>query len=227
MPPRESNAWELAQDHLREVLDEHTYKNWFSQTYYESFADGMLTVGVPSQFFADWLRDHYMDAISESVGKVIPDFRELRFTTGAEASGPPLPARTSCPVPAPQDLGPGRTSDLAQSSVGLNTRYTFERFVVGSGNRFAHAAAKAVAESPGRAYNPLFFYGGTGLGKTHLMQAIGHEILARNPQASVVFMSSEHLQEKKLWVKILHLISHLYVIHLIRILKLENLSRKS
>ena len=186
MPPKEINPWELAQDYLKEVLDEHSYKNWFSQTRFDSFDEGQLVVEVPSQFFADWLRDHYLDAIVEAMRRIIPEFREVRFvamssqsTSGGE--GEPA-ARTAQPaIPAG-----------AQAGNGFNPRYLFDRFVVGAGNRFAHAAAKAVAESPARAYNPLFLYGGTGLGKTHLMQAIGQEIVARDPRANVVFISSEH-----------------------------------
>lgn len=182
MPLKEANTWELAQDHLQRVLDEHSYKNWFSQTRYESYQDGELVVSVPSQFFADWLRDHYLDTVTESVRKVIPDFREVRFMPVPQSAGtiveerPPAPRHTIA-TPAP--------------ARGFSTRYTFERFVVGAGNRFAHAAAHAVAENPARAYNPLFLYGGTGLGKTHLMQAIGHAVLQRDPNANIVFISSE------------------------------------
>lgn len=95
MPSRETNPWELAQEHLRKVLDEHSYKNWFSQTRFESLDSGKLTLQVPSQFFADWLRDHYLDAITESVCKVIPDFREVQFNAAASmaASMGPLPIR--------------------------------------------------------------------------------------------------------------------------------------
>jgi len=184
MPSKEANTWELAQDHLQQVLDEHSYKNWFSQTRYESYADGELVVSVPSQFFADWLRDHYLDTISESVRKVIPDFREVRFSPARQANVGAVEER---PVP----LRHAPAVQVASPARGFNARYTFERFVVGAGNRFAHAAAQAVAENPARAYNPLFLYGGTGLGKTHLMQAIGHAVLQRDPSANVVFISSE------------------------------------
>lgn len=186
MPAREMNAWELAQGHLQEVLDEHSYKNWFSQTRYHSFDDGELVVETPSQFFADWLRDHYLDAIVEAMRRNIPEFREVRFVVATPRANSPA---EEMPVQRMPEI---KAQALPQSGNGFNPRYLFERFVVGAGNRFAHAAAKAVAQNPARAYNPLFLYGGTGLGKTHLMQAIGHEILARTPNANIVFISSEH-----------------------------------
>ena len=187
MAPKELNPWELAQDCLRQVLDEHSYKNWFSQTRFGSFDQGQLTVNVPSRFFADWLRDHYLDAIVESVRKVIPDFREVRFMASPDVSAPGVEQ-----PPASLSNLKNKTVPTAGTATGFVTRYTFDRFVVGSGNRFAHAAAKAVAESPARAYNPLFICGGTGLGKTHLMQALGQEILSRDGDANIVFISSEY-----------------------------------
>ena len=187
MPLKDVNPWELAQDYLQEVLDEHSYKNWFLQTRFESFDNGQLVVAVPSQFFADWLRDHYLDAIAEAMRRIIPDFREVRFVAVPSPAG-----STRAQEQAPATSAEPHTPPVVQTANGFNPRYVFERFVVGAGNRFAHAAAKAVAENPARAYNPLFLYGGTGLGKTHLMQAIGHEILERDHNASVVFMSSEH-----------------------------------
>ncbi|MBI4559960.1 MAG: ATP-binding protein, partial [Candidatus Hydrogenedentes bacterium] len=145
-----------------------------------------MTLAVPSQFFADWLRDHYLDAIYQSAREVLPGLREIQFAVVSEAA-----TRT-------EDSGATTVAVLARTPPvlrsryeGLNPRYTFDRFVVGAGNRFAHAAARAVSESPARAYNPLFLYGGTGLGKTHLMQAIGQDILTRTPEAKVVFISSE------------------------------------
>ncbi len=187
MSARERNAWEVVRDRLKSVLDEHSYENWFAQTRFESFHDGYLTVQVPSPFFATWLRDHYLDVISGSVREVFPDFREVRFSLASDSSSAPIvPDMNGAAVASRKKAG-----KLMPRFTGFNSRYTFERFVIGSGNRFAHAAAKAVAETPGRAYNPLFLYGGTGLGKTHLMQAIGQEILGRDTGTNVVFLSSE------------------------------------
>ncbi|MCP4643795.1 MAG: hypothetical protein GY851_25340, partial [bacterium] len=202
------NPWQLAQEQLQRVLDDHSYKNWFSQTRFQSYEDGCLTVGVPSQFFADWLRDHYLEAIKQCVGEYLPDLREVRFRPEQDLGLPATPVKGQRDGGSHAERGratkANRASERAfdtpppqRRSVSprhdqFNPRYVFDRFVVGGGNRFAHAAAKAVAESPARAYNPLFLYGGTGLGKTHLMQAIGQEILKRQPDANVVFISSEH-----------------------------------
>ncbi|MCC6697326.1 MAG: chromosomal replication initiator protein DnaA [Candidatus Hydrogenedentes bacterium] len=183
--PSDVNPWQAVQERLQKILDEHSYKNWFSQTAFASYQEGRLTVNVPSQFFADWLRNHYMDAVSACAAAVVPDFRDVSFKPVSDAP-PPLPDAF-----VPQSLRSRMNVKAPVNREGFNPRYVFERFVVGSGNRFAHAASKAVAESPARAYNPLFVYGGTGLGKTHLMQAIGHEILDRRPEANVVFISSE------------------------------------
>ncbi len=188
MAAQEPNPWVAAQERLQKILDEHSYKNWFSQTRFESYSDGRLTIGVPSEFFAAWLRDHYLDTVSGCLRQILPDFSEVRFVPSAQP--PPPPAAAS-----------GNGSDVmvrrrptrppVRRFEGFNPRYTFDGFVVGSGNRFAYAAARAVAESPARSYNPLFLHGDTGLGKTHLMQAVGQEVLDRDPSKVVVFISSE------------------------------------
>ncbi len=182
MPAQATNPWEQAQVRLKQILDEHSYKNWFAQTRYESYADGKMVVAVPSQFFADWLRDHYLDAIGQAVREVLPDFEEVSFRTAPDVA-----------AVSDGDRGPAAPKRRVKPQLfdGFNPRYTFNRFVIGAGNRFAYAAAKAVADSPARAYNPLFLYGGTGLGKTHLMQAVGQELLEREPGATVAFVSSE------------------------------------
>jgi chromosomal replication initiator protein len=185
----EENPWELAQVFLQEVLDEYSYKNWFSQTAFQSFKEGELVVGVPSQFFADWLHDHYLDAVSEAVGKVLPNVKDIRFVVTAAVSSKAAPTPTG---KRPQAAwSPKKEEALKQRFSGFNRKYTFDRFVIGSSNRFAHAAAKAVAKSPARAYNPLFLYGNTGLGKTHLMQAVGQELMLNNLGHKCVFISSE------------------------------------
>ncbi len=186
-----NNPWELAQPYLREALDDYSYKNWFTQTAFDSYDEGILTIRVPGMFFANWLEEHYKENIAEALLKVTPEFKSVRWVAPAEGMAASEPENAAAPPASTARPARERAVRLRQSYNGFNPRYTFDRFVIGSGNRFAHAAARAVAESPGRAYNPLFLYGGTGLGKTHLMQAIGQGLLAVDPGLKVVFISSE------------------------------------
>ncbi|MCH7909040.1 MAG: ATP-binding protein, partial [Candidatus Hydrogenedentes bacterium] len=151
----------------------------------------MLVVQVPSIFFAKWLRDHYLEVISQCAREVLSDFEDIKFIPSSELEGLPTSSSVNGAVFQHEVANAQRKVRTATKYRAFNHRYTFERFVIGAGNRFAHAAAKAVVQSLGRAYNPLFLYGGTGLGKTHLMQAIGREALERDPSANVVFISSE------------------------------------
>lgn len=184
------NPWDQTRDRLRKILDELSFENWFSQTRFESYEHGQLIVSVPNKFFADWLREHYMDAVVACAGTVVADLREVVFKPlTSEGAIKPVKAKPE-QLPLPQIAY--EKSPQTPRPHPFNARYTFDRFVVGNGNRFAHAAARAVAETPGRAYNPLFLYGGTGLGKTHLMQAIGQEIAQRRPDANICYISSEH-----------------------------------
>lgn len=180
------NLWDQTRERLRKILDEHNYKNWFSQTRFHAYQDGCLTVAVPSPFFADWMENHYLDVVRDCANEIDPAIEQVRFLATSDA----VPMMEDKPAPkAP------KTPDTARGIPrldGFNPRYVFDRFVVGAGNRFAHAASKAVAENPSRAYNPLFLYGGTGLGKTHLMQAIAQEILDRHSNANIVYISSEY-----------------------------------
>ncbi|MFO7776614.1 MAG: chromosomal replication initiator protein DnaA [Candidatus Hydrogenedentota bacterium] len=208
MASEEPNPWEIAQQRLRNVLDEHSYKNWFSQTRLQSCDNGTVVIGVPSRFFAEWLRDHYLETVTECLQDVVPDFEEVRFEPISETGDTPTEQGAAAPKTKTSTAAPPRQAPSAPSHSsgedsrethgakrgvfeGFNARYSFEHFVVGAGNRFAHAAAKAVAESPARAYNPLFLYGRTGLGKTHLMQAIGQEVLRKRPDANIAYVSSE------------------------------------
>ncbi len=183
-----SNPWDQAQPFLREALDDYSYKNWFTQTAFDSFQDGILTIRVPFMFFANWLEEHYQEAICEALQQVTPEFKAIKWVSVADTASTEEPEKPAAPVARPVRE---RVAKPRQSYNGFNPRYTFDRFVIGSGNRFAHAAARAVEQSPGRAYNPLFLYGGTGLGKTHLMQAAGQGLLASDPSLKVVFISSE------------------------------------
>lgn len=181
----DTDLWEAAKRKLERILDEHSFKNWFGQTSFGSYADGRLVVKVPTQFFADWLRGHYLDVIASSMRELVPDFKDVEFVpSGNMELETSRYARAASDSQAKANRSNGRRN-------GFNDRYTFDRFVVGASNRFAHAAARAVAQRPGVTYNPLFLYGGTGLGKTHLMQAIGHEVLEGDSGANVVFISAE------------------------------------
>ena len=175
-----TEIWASILKQLEGKLDSKELKTWFGPTRQVAFdpasGAGVLTVSVPSRVFADWIESRHGGLLAqEAAGAGFPHLA-IRFESAAVESG-----EVSVPPAAP---APGRVA-------AANPRFTFENFVVGSSNQFAHAAARAVAESPSRSYNPLFLYGGVGLGKTHLMHAIAQEILHRNPDARVLYLSAE------------------------------------
>ena len=176
-----TEIWSSIVKSLEGKLDPKELKTWFAPTRQVAFESrensrASLTVSVPSPVFADWISGRHGALLArEAAAAGFPDL-DFRFQAAA-VSIPPAPA----PSPAPS---------LPRGLV-LNPRFTFDTFVVGSSNQFAHAAARAVGESPSRSYNPLFLYGGVGLGKTHLMHAIAHEILRRSPGMRVAYLSAE------------------------------------
>jgi chromosomal replication initiator protein len=184
--------WNEVLASLKKKVSKPSYETWLKATSAHSYKDHTLVVAAPNEFARDWLENHYTELILEiltdltgseiNVNFIIPqkgtdDFDESRFHT------PQSTKRTSV-----QSMDKN-TKDPKKNM--LNPKYTFDTFVIGAGNRFAHAASLAVAEAPAKAYNPLFIYGGVGLGKTHLMHAIGHYVLEHNPNAKVVYLSSE------------------------------------
>jgi chromosomal replication initiator protein len=189
-----TSLWDTVKGDLRTLFPEDVFKLWFEPiTCLESAAES-ITLGVPNDFAAIWINDNYLDLIRQ----------RLLLTTGhpvnvrLRKSGPDLSSVVAAEAPAPNRLkpaAPARRSARAETrdtSTGtLNPRNTFETFVVGSNNQMAHAAARAIVQAPGAVHNPLFLYGGTGLGKTHLMHAIGHAILRANPDARVAYLSTE------------------------------------
>jgi chromosomal replication initiator protein len=186
-----SNPWLQILNALEKKVNRHSYDMWFKPTRFSHDADGKIFVNVPSQEFCT-IGERYNDLILEAIENLGLAFEDVEFVTAE-----PEPAA----VPVVRHNGglsasaPART--VAQSkfdfdgAAQLVPRNTFERFVIGTGNQFAHAAALAVATAPGKAYNPLFLYGGVGMGKTHLMQAIGHEVKLRQPESSILYLSSE------------------------------------
>jgi len=175
--------WNQTLEKMKEKLSRPSFETWLKATKPVAFRDQFLLVEVPNEFARDWLESRYSDLIEEILQNITSSALQVKFTI----HNSPTELNNHQPY---RDLKP----DGPQSNSGanfLNPKYSFETFVVGDSNRFAHAASLAVAEAPAKAYNPLFVYGDVGLGKTHLMQAIGHYTLRQNPDLKVVYVSSE------------------------------------
>ena len=186
--PTAEILWESIADRLRDALTETTFEPWFGHASPLSLGDRQLVVEVPNDFTRDWIQGHFLDFVSgvarESLGREVV----VTFTVGEPRPQPP-----AGPGPAESELRRREVEIPYRDSpeVDLNSKYTFDFFVIGSSNRFAHAAALAVAEAPAQAYNPLFIYGGTGLGKTHLLQAIGHYVRQHPRRLTMRYVTSE------------------------------------
>ena len=164
--------------------------NWLKDTRPASLKANALTVTVPSEFAKNWIESHYREELGRAWEEVWGARCELKFTVLSQEKLVPS-ALFPGEGQAIRERKRRQAQDLSQYVKGLNPRYVFENFIVGASNRFAHAAALAVSESPSKIYNPLFIYGGVGLGKTHLMQAIAHYVLDHHPNVRVVYVSSE------------------------------------
>jgi len=186
------NTWDLVLDRLESKINPQTFKTWFRPTRYVSEDLGRIVVRVPNPWFAEWLRTNYLPAVNEALRDLDRPGLAVDFRPDDRSEDPPR-GKTATPTPTPaREAAPAAP---AQDGLWLNPRYKFSTFVVSSCNQFAHAAAMAVAEQPTRTYNPLYIYGGVGLGKTHLMQAIGNE-LARRGGKRMRYISSEHFMNE-------------------------------
>jgi chromosomal replication initiator protein len=184
------NPWERILERLQEKVDPTSYETWLKPTRYSHSEEGVLFVRVPTAEFRH-AGDKYARLIQEAIDGTGLEIKDVKFVTPEPAAAPPLqPQEGEASTVRVSDQSAQLKIDLGKMG-DLNPRFTFDNFVVGSGNQFAHAACQAVAERPSKAYNPLFLYGGVGMGKTHLIQAIGHEIKRRQPQALVCYVSSE------------------------------------
>jgi chromosomal replication initiator protein len=188
---RADDLWSAIAGRLRDTLTETTYDTWFGQARPHSYSGDRLVVEVPNDFTRDWIEGHFLDLVARAAGETSTTRAVVTFAVSERPSARPAAPPQTVPGPEP---APERRQELQgreTAEVELNPKYTFDLFVIGSSNRFAHAAALAVAEAPAQAYNPLFIYGGTGLGKTHLLQAIGHYVRQHSRRLTTRYVTSE------------------------------------
>ena len=181
-----SNIWDQVLARVETKVNRHSFYTWFKPTAFVSDRDGAIRVRVPNVLFRDWLTKHYAAVIDEALAEVQRAGVPVAFVT--EDTPPPVPDPPAAPEP---------DADERSDQLGiLSPRYSFDTFIVGPSNQFAHAACRAVAEAPSRSYNPLFIYGGVGLGKTHLMHAIGHYVATHLTNLKLTYISSERFMNE-------------------------------
>ncbi len=183
--------WSKALASLQKEFDSQLFDRWLKPIKIRELDENEVVLIVRDDFFKSWVMDHYQDKIYSALKNILnnPEI-SIRFIIETEAIEKSQPLGDTMPAPRSMAQNFTSTPSMPIENV-LNTKYTFDSFVVGPSNRFAHAASMAVAESPAKSYNPLFIYGPVGLGKTHLMQAIGQEVLRRNPSSKVLYITSE------------------------------------
>jgi chromosomal replication initiator protein len=194
-----AEVWTSIVTAARDVLPEQTFRTWLASTEAVGLADDTLVVAAPTRFAVEWIEDKYGDLLRDLAGKTLGRPLDLRFEHHGAGERLVFPEFGTDEPSVDVDLvseaapaaAPARTAIEGARQAGLNERYTFERFVVGGNSQLAAAACRGVADSPAQLYNPLFIYGDTGLGKTHLMHAIGHEILQRAPETQIAYVPSE------------------------------------
>ncbi|HEX8431213.1 MAG TPA: chromosomal replication initiator protein DnaA [Longimicrobium sp.] len=194
-------VWSQILEGAKQALPEQAFRTWLQPTQAVAISQDLLVVSTPNPFAVDWVEDKYAELLT-GIGEHLFGRRfqlSVQFTKDGrpaavsipQAAAPAAPVPQPAPTPAPRYEPPAQPALSARPSAPLNPRYTFDRFVVGNNNQLSAAAAHAVAEAPALMYNPLFIYGGVGLGKTHLMHAIGYAMLERDPTKKVMYLSSE------------------------------------
>lgn len=173
--------WQAILGNLELTLSKANFTTWFKNTSIIDKSESGIVVGVPNAFTKEWLQNKYHQDIVKALKTIAPEIKEIKYQIIAPAY------QTAAPAKEMARNSPGKRAD----NQTLNPKYTFNTFIVGSNNQLAHAASVAVSKKSGSVYNPLFIYGGVGLGKTHLMQAVGAEILKKEPDAKVLYVTSE------------------------------------
>ncbi len=201
LPPSvasENQGWATVCESLRAVVGQDAFQRWFKAARWAGHEDGIAAVAVPGEIHQVWIETNYLPELTAAVGAAFDDIREVRIVLGAAPKSSPVNGTGGTAHDSPRSHGHSHAATLAGDaldkrvkSAGLNPVHTFASFVVGANNQFAHAACEAVARKSKTGYNPLFMYGGSGLGKTHLMQAIGQELLRSHPGCRVIYLTCE------------------------------------
>jgi len=179
------NSWERIKGHISSKISGEAYENWFSRTVFLKSEGDVTWIGVPDEHTRKWILAEYSEAIRATIQVLKLPIRDILYQVEAAVS----PASSAAPMEDKGDV-------VFAPSVSLNPKFTFDSFVVGSCNQFAHAAAQAVATNPSRSYNPLFIYGGVGMGKTHLMHAIGRSLTNQFASMKIIYTSSERFMNE-------------------------------
>jgi len=182
--------WKKASEIIKNKISQQNYQTWIRPIKISSLSDSSIYLSVPNKFFKDWLIDNYTDIITSSLSDVIGTPVAVDFTVDHASSIQTEPSSDDISPPVPKKT---RTRSPHPS---INSHYSFDRFVVGTSNQFAHAAAVSVAQQPASHYNPLFIYGGVGLGKTHLLNAIGLQTLSLFPSRNILYVSAEEFMNE-------------------------------
>lgn len=178
--------WQAVLGNLELSLSKAKFTTWFKNTTILECVDDKIVVGVPNAFTKEWLTNKFHQEILKTLRVVNPEIKRVEYQITSVYTKTPTP-----PKNAVLSQEPEKRNQVSSAGSNLNPKYLFENFIVGSNNALAHAAAQAIAKKPGKAYNPLFIYGGVGLGKTHLMQAIGNEVLKMGAAKKVLYVASE------------------------------------
>lgn len=195
--PMERDAWEKVCDSLRAMVSNDAFVRWFRAAEWLGVENDVATIAVPGEIHQVWIETNYLPELTTAITGVHEDVLEVRIVVSEgreaadESSDAQLHSQSSHFRPTKAATLEGEALDKRTKAAGLNPAHTFASFVVGDNNQFAHAACEAVAKKSGIGYNPLFIYGGPGLGKTHLMQAVGHELLRRQPGSRVIYLTCE------------------------------------
>ena len=188
----DGSIWDQILARVETKVNRHSFYTWFKPTAFVADGGASITVRVPNPLFKDWLTKHYSVVLSEALA----DVRRTGVSLVFVAEGGPVPPVRDDDEPEDSADAPVEDGETSGAAAGLNPRYTFDTFIVGPSNQFAHAACRAVAEAPSRSYNPLFIYGGVGLGKTHLMHAVGQYVLRHDPSLRLTYISSERFMNE-------------------------------